>query len=154
MSAFFCKKSAFLDKNSTFTETNTVRSVLEIFCPDCSFCKKVTINENISLTNYASGIRLPDYSKLAINGENDHDVTFCWCDVIVKWFQRCFVSLKNLWQFHFKKDWPEIQKLKISSSAFWPISGDWGELEIPNLARMLWNVLNVIHVINNVMNVI
>ena len=36
----------------------------------------------------------------------------------------------------FIRDWPEIWKLEISLSEFCPISRDWGELEIPNLARM------------------
>ena len=31
---------------------------------------------------------------------------------------------------------PEIQKLKILSSEFCPISRDWGELGMPNLTRM------------------
>ena len=31
MSAFFCKKSAFFGKNSTFTQSNIVRAILEIF---------------------------------------------------------------------------------------------------------------------------
>ena len=35
------------------------------------------------------------------------------------------------WQLSFIKDWPEIWILD-----FWPISGDWGELGIPNLAEM------------------
>ena len=42
----------------------------------------------------------------------------------------------ELWQFSFIRDWPEIQKLKILPSDFCPISGDWNELGIPNLARM------------------
>ena len=33
-----------------------------------------TINENISFVDYASGIRLPDCSELAINQKNDNDV--------------------------------------------------------------------------------
>ena len=36
---------------------------------------KVTINENISFTDYASGIQLPDCSKLAVNWKNGNDVT-------------------------------------------------------------------------------
>ena len=41
-----------------------------------SFCKiKVAIIENVSVIIYASGIRLPDCSKLAINWKNDNDVT-------------------------------------------------------------------------------
>ena len=31
MSEFFCKKSAFFGQNSTFTQSNSVRPVLEIF---------------------------------------------------------------------------------------------------------------------------
>ena len=42
----------------------------------------------------------------------------------------------ELWQFSFIRDWPEIRKSEIPPSEFCPISGDWGELWIPNLARM------------------
>ena len=35
----------------------------------------------------------------------------------------------------FTKDWPEIQKSEIPPSEFFPISGDWEKLEIPNLAQ-------------------
>ena len=42
----------------------------------------------------------------------------------------------ELWQFLFIRDWPEIRKSEIPPSEFCPISGDWGELWIPNLARM------------------
>ena len=41
----------------------------------------------------------------------------------------------KLWQFLFIKDWPEIQKSEIPLSEFCPISGDWDEWGIPNLAR-------------------
>ena len=51
-----------------------------------------------------------------------------------------FMSISSLvlelWQFSFIRDWPEIRKLEISPSEFWPISGDWGNLWIPNLTRM------------------
>ena len=50
-----------------------------------------------------------------------------------------FMSLSFLflefWQFLLIKDWTDIKKLEIPPSEFVPISGDWGELEIPNLAR-------------------
>ena len=77
MSAFFCgKKLAFLGKNSSITQSNSVRAVLEIFSSVFSFVRqKVTINENVSFTVYASGIRLPDSSKLAINQKNNNNVT-------------------------------------------------------------------------------
>ena len=42
----------------------------------------------------------------------------------------------ELWQFSFMRDWPEIRKSEIPQSEFCPISGDWGKLRIPNLARM------------------
>ena len=42
----------------------------------------------------------------------------------------------ELWQFSFIRDWPEIRKLEVPLSEFYPISGDWGKLRIPNLARI------------------
>ena len=42
----------------------------------------------------------------------------------------------ELRQFSFTRDWPEIRKSDITPSEFCPISGDRGELEIPNLAQM------------------
>ena len=36
----------------------------------------------------------------------------------------------------FIRDWPEIQKSRIPPSEFCPISGDWDELGIPDLAWM------------------
>ena len=56
---------------------------------------KVAIDENMSFTDYVSGIRLPECSKLAINWKNDNDVTLFWHDVTVRFFWRCFVSLMN-----------------------------------------------------------
>ena len=51
-----------------------------------------------------------------------------------------FMSISSLvlelWQFSFIRDWPEIWKSEIPPSKFCPISGDWGELWIPNLAWM------------------
>ena len=42
----------------------------------------------------------------------------------------------GLWEFLFLKDWPEIWILEIPPSEFCPVSGDWGKLGIPNLARL------------------
>ena len=42
----------------------------------------------------------------------------------------------ELWQFSFMRDWPEILKTEIHPSGFYPMSGDWDKLGIPNLARM------------------
>ena len=46
MPAFFYKKLEFFGKNSTFTQSNSMRAVLEI----------LTANENVSYTDYASRI--------------------------------------------------------------------------------------------------
>ena len=42
----------------------------------------------------------------------------------------------ELWQFSFIRDWSEIRKPDITPSDFCPVSGDKGDLGIPNLARM------------------
>ena len=44
--------------------------------------------------------------------------------------------VQELWQFSFIRDWPEIWKSEIPPSEFYQISGEWGELGIPNLAQM------------------
>ena len=43
-----------------------------------------------------SGIRPPDWSRLARNPKNNNDVIIFWHDVNVKFFWRCFVSLVKL----------------------------------------------------------
>ena len=52
----------------------------------------------------------------------------------------CFISISllvlELRQFSFIRVWSVIWKSEIPPSEFCPISGDWGELGIPNLARM------------------
>ena len=56
-----------------------------------SFCKTKSFL-NVSFTDYASGIRVPNCSKLAINRKNDNDIPICQHDAIVNFFWRCFVS--------------------------------------------------------------
>ena len=84
--------------------------------------------------------------------KNDNDITICWYDVIVNFFLLHVVSLVTLscWskihvsiitglefgQFSFVRDWRNIQNSEIPPSKFCPISGDWSELAIPNLAQM------------------
>ena len=62
-----------------------------------------TTNENISFTDYASGIRLPGCSKLAANWKHSNDVTIFRNDVIVKFFDLVLVSLAEFsywFKFH------------------------------------------------------
>ena len=110
----------------------------------------MTVNENISFTDYASGIRLLDCS-IAVKSKNSNYVKICQHDIFVKFFDvvlflssslvtgPSFMSISSLaldlWQFPFIRDWPEIRKLEIPPSQLCPISGDWGKLGIPNLAR-------------------
>ena len=98
-----------------------------------------------------SRIRLRDYSKLIVIWKSEKDVTIFWNDVISNFFNvvlfflsslvisPSFMSISwmvlELWQFPFIRDWPEIRKSEILSSEFFPISGDNGELGIPNFAR-------------------
>ena len=50
-----------------------------------------------------------------------------------------FMSISSLvlelWQVSFIRDWPKTQKSEIPPSEFCPISADWDEVEIPNLAQ-------------------
>ena len=63
--SIFCQKLAFFGQTSTFTQSNSMTAVFEIFY---------------------SGIRLPDCSKSAINWKNDNGVTVFWNDIIVNFF--------------------------------------------------------------------
>ena len=70
-----------------------MRAVFGIFSFFSVFIRwKVTINENISFTDYASEIRLPDCSKLAVNQKNQN-VTISQHNIIISFFQDCFISL-------------------------------------------------------------
>ena len=75
MQHFVCKKSAFYGKNSTFTQSNSVRDFLAVFPVFVRL--KTTVNENVSFIDYASGIWLPDCFKLSINWKNDNNVPIC-----------------------------------------------------------------------------
>ena len=87
-----------------------------------------------------SGIGLPDCSGLVVNWKKLNDVTISdmvSSSIFLKLFRfSCHWSkVLELCQFFTIKDWSEIWKSKISPSKFSPISGDWGGVGIPNLAR-------------------
>ena len=90
MSAFYLHKSCiFWKKNSTLTQSNSVSAVLKIYLVLFSVFSvfvrdKITVIENVSITDYASGIRLLECSKFAINQKNDNDVKICRHEVIVR----------------------------------------------------------------------
>ena len=83
--------SAFTDKNSTITQSNSVRAVF--------------------LTSY------------------------CFLVTFSYWF-KFDVNIIIVSRVSFIRDWLEICKLETSPSEFCPISGNWGNLGIPNLTKM------------------
>ena len=150
-SIFLPKISIFFCKDGTFTQSNSVKAVIDTFSSVFTSCKifQVTFNKNVCFIDQASGIRLSDCSKLSINRKNYNDLTICRHDVIVS-FLKFFVSLTKFsyWsKFHvdiiadagvmkvfFYKGLTRNPEIGNSPSEFCPISGDWGKLGIPNLA--------------------
>ena len=102
-----------------------------------------------------SWIQLSDCSKLTIYWINDIIANFLVVDLfLLSSLVSClsFMSISSLvlvlWLYSLIRDWPETQKAEILPSEFCPTSGDWGELGIPNLARMslikcYWMLQNV-----------
>ena len=72
----FQKISVFRPKQYLYSK-QWCESCVKYFLVLCSVFvrQKVTINENLSFTDYVSGNRLRDCSKLAVNWKNDNDVT-------------------------------------------------------------------------------
>ena len=62
-----------------------------------SFSKmKGTINKSVNFSDYASGIVLPYYSKLALTEKNDNEVTIFRHDVIINFFEVQVFLLSSL----------------------------------------------------------
>ena len=90
--------------NSTFKQFNRHFLVLlSIFVR-----WKVSINENVNYTGYTSGIRLPNWSKLAIYGENENDVNFV--TILLKIDQKGqnrkypYLSFSDIWKLGWVRD--------------------------------------------------
>ena len=95
-----------------------------------SFCKIKGYSEwKYRFYRYASGIRLPHCSKLTVNWKNGNDIIIFRHDVNVVLFLLTSIAtgpgfmlisslVVKLWQFLFIKDWPEIQKSKITPSVW------------------------------------
>ena len=73
------KKIFISCKNSTFTQNNSMRALLEIFSSVFIFyhIDIVAINENVEFINQASENQFPDFSKSTINWKNNDDVLIC-----------------------------------------------------------------------------
>ena len=121
VSIFLQKLCIFWQKQYLYSKQqceSCVRDFLVLFSVFVN--RKVAINENVSFTDHASETRLPDGSKLAINWNNDNDVTIYRHEVIVIFFDAglfllsslvtdlSFMSTSSLalelWQFSFVRD--------------------------------------------------
>ena len=94
----FCKKSGFFGISNTFSQSNSLRAVLEfLVLISVLIIYKANVYGNISFTDHESGFRLPDCSKVDLKWEKDNDARICQDDEFVKflstllWF-RCQVS--------------------------------------------------------------
>ena len=142
--SIFCKKLSIFCKRQYFYSNHEyescVRDSLVLF--SVFVRQKVTINENLSFTDYRSGLQLSNCSKLAINLKNDNNATnsditpsSVFFDIAVFFFLKfnlvtgqSFTSIPllvlELSQFSSLKCSPEIWKSEIPPSEFCPISGD------------------------------
>ena len=62
-----------------------------------------SVNENVSIIDLVSGIKIPDCSKLAKNGKNGDEVIICRNEVTVKFFWSCrnsFAEFRHWLKFH------------------------------------------------------
>ena len=153
MSAFFGKKLTFFVQKSTFTQSNSLRAVLEIF----QFCFQFFQDKRLLLlkTQLLQTLCQESSLRTAPNWPKIQKRTMA--SQFLKWRQSqffdvilfllsglvtgpSFMSISSLvlelWQFYFIRDRPKIWKSEILPSETFPISGDWGELWIPNLAPM------------------
>ena len=143
----------FFVQKSTFTQSNNVscvRDLLVLF--SVSGRQKVTITENIA---FADCVWNPT-SRLFQIGEKFEK--WQWRHNFLTWRHQIFLRflfllsslvtgpsfmsisslVLELWNFgnFFIRDWPEIRNTEKPTSEFCPVSGDWNQLWIPNLARM------------------
>ena len=85
--SIFLQKLAFFIQKSTFTQSNSVRAMLDFLVLFSVFARqKVTVNENMNFADSLSGIWPPDCTKLAKNQENGNDVKIFRQDAIVNFF--------------------------------------------------------------------
>ena len=145
ISIFLAKNQHFFGRYSTFTQSNSIRAVLEIF----QFCFQVLKDKKLLLVkikfyrpcvqNPASArpANLPYIGKKTMTSQFTdlnspsiffHVDVFLLSSLVTG---SSYISLSQLvlelWQFFFIKDWPEIRKSKMPQSEFCPISRGWNE---------------------------
>ena len=91
-----------------------------------------------------------------------HRDIFWWCFAspvkFSSWskFHVNVITGSGVMTIFFIRDWPEIWKLEIPLSEFWPISEDWGEFEIPRMSLkkcywMLQNARNTVFTVSELL---
>ena len=104
---------------------------MQTLCPESGFRTAPNWSEIQKMTMTS---QFPDMTSMS----NFFDVILFFLSSLVT--GRSVMSISSLvlelWLFSFIRDWPDIRKSEIPPSKFCPISGDWGELWAPNLARM------------------
>ena len=154
MSTYFLQKiSIFLAKMVPLLKATVWELWKRFFSSVCSFCKLKSYCwwkckfYRLCVQNLAFGL-----FQIGQKLKNINDVTISQHDLIAKIFDLILFFLSSLvtgpssmsisslilelWHFSFIRDWQEIRKSEIPPSEFCPISRDWGESEIPNLAQM------------------
>ena len=94
--------------------------------------QKVTINQNVRFTDYASGISLPNNFRLAINWKNDNDITFSDMASSSKFFDVLFFFVKFhvntmagsgvVTIFYYKR---LTRNLEIGNTPIWVLPNIW-----------------------------
>ena len=129
VSIHFSKISIFWQKYYLYSKQeyeSCVGDFLALF--SCFVRWKVTINENVRLKKYASGIWLPDGFKLALNWKKDNDVTIYQHFVIFIFFDiacyscQVYLLVQVSCQYH-EWFWNYDKLSDIPLSTFCPISG-------------------------------
>ena len=90
MQNFYFGKKSVLAKNQHFLAK--IVPLLKPIVWELCLGFLVLFSVSISFTDYASEIRLPDCSKLAVNQKNQN-VTISQHNIIISFFQDCFISL-------------------------------------------------------------
>ena len=90
MSGLFCKKLAFIGKNSTFTQSISVWAMLEIFCSAFSFCKIKDYFWKVLETMHQIAPNWPNISKMKMTSQN-----------LLTWRHQQFLLMVSLVKFNY-----------------------------------------------------
>ena len=134
MSAIFCKKALFLVKMVPLLKAIVWELCYRFFSSVFSFCKSKRYCKwkckfcRLCARNPVSGLLQIDHKSEKWQWRYNWLVT-----------DPSFMSISSLvlesWQFSLIRNWPEIRKnWKKSPSEVCPISGEWNESAIPNMA--------------------